>query len=87
MAAPRPDMVATFNVSQSDQLSEADSEDSGDIEVHRPAEDSAEQETVMSLPDQGTATWMREDIEKAIAGGMRMDTAEFEAFNRPDDDE
>lgn len=51
-----------------------------------PVDDSADQETVMSLPDIATATWMREDIEKAIAGGMQMDSAEMAAFEAPDDE-
>jgi hypothetical protein len=75
--------AVSFEVSNSqcdDGSSDDEATPADKLRSNDGSHDEYKTETVMSLPDRGTATWMKEDIDKAIAEGYRMDTAEFNAM-------
>jgi hypothetical protein len=75
--------AVSFEVSNSRDAEDSSDDDGTTADKRRGNVSDHEEyktETVMSLPDRGTATWMREDINNAIAEGYRMDTAEFNAM-------
>ena len=82
------DNIPSVSRSGGDDSSDDDDADAAAAARYRngPAQDTLNEGTVRSLPPQATASWIRGDIELAIAGGLRMDTADFEAFNRADDE-